>query len=126
VRYLALLVVLLVGACAPATAPRALAPLPLDPDGATVLCISNLTVADGPLRARAGTASFYVESGRRVCKRLDGTGHAGVTGSTIGGGAMGPVRIRDAVPLDGRCWSWTVRNGAIGFPVPCEADRGSR
>jgi hypothetical protein len=123
--YRALAVLLFAAACAP-VAPRAPAPVPVRGVGETVLCLTNETAGYGVLRARAGIVSFYVESGRRVCKRLDGTGQAGIAGSTIGGGALGPIRLRDAVPLDGRCWSWTVSNGMPGFPVPCEADRGSR
>jgi hypothetical protein len=109
---------LLLSACAPAAQYAS--------DDSTVLCIRNSTAGYGTLRIRAGMVSMRIEPGQRQCKRLDGTGHAGVSGSTIGGGALGPIRLRDAVPLDGGCWSWTVRNGMPGFPVPCEADRGAR
>jgi hypothetical protein len=117
-RALLAAAVLLLSACAPAAQYAS--------DDSTVLCVSNETAGYGTLRIRAGMVSMRIEPGQRQCKRLDGTGHAGVTGSTIGGGALGPIRLRDAVPLDGRCWSWTVSNGMPGFPVPCEVDRGAR
>lgn len=113
-----LIAALLSGACATTGTDRLT-------DYATQLCVTNATSAYGTLRIYVAGRSMRVEPNQRECLMLRGGGVVGVGGSTIGGGSLGPVRVRDRIELDGGCWSWRVENVAGSFPVPCGGDGGA-
>lgn len=93
------------------------------PTAGTRLCVTNSTVAYGTLRVYAGSTAYRVEPGQRACKGVRGQGVVRLRGSTIGGGIMGPVRVRDHLTLDEGCWELEVMSVGPSFPVPC---RGAR
>lgn len=110
---LLLLAALLSGACATTGTHIA-------SDYATTLCVTDATGGYGALRIWAtGGYSLRPVSGRQECKLIRGTGEIAVWGSTIGGGSMGPLRVRDSIVLDGGCWSWRIENSGTSFPVRC-------
>ena len=87
-----------------------------------VVCVTNELAGYGNVMARAGEARFDVMPGATVCRRvISGDPRLPLQATTTGGGAAGPLNLRDVVPSGAPgCWQWRLGPGTGSSVLPMD------